>query len=288
MDVTAARTFLEILKTGSFVGAAASLHLTQTAISARVRVLETQLGHPLFHRSKAGVKLTAAGQRFHRHAVTLVHVWESARRAVALPSGRDAVVTVGAELSLWSPLLRNWLLWVHDECPQLAVNVTIDIAERLIAPVLDGSLDAAVVYGAPRRPGLITELLFEEKLVRVRTTPLAHPLCESGRIGVHWGEEFELSFASAFPDEPKPVVSIGYGPLALEYILAVGGSGYFRESFVRPYVDEGRLVQVTESPEFSYSASLVHSIKTDEAILSKIRSGLRRAVGADLEVLHRS
>lgn len=259
------------------MGAAASLHLTQTAISARVRVLEGQLGHTLFHRSKAGVKLTAAGQRFHRHAVTLVHVWESARRAVALPSGRDAVVMVGAELSLWSPLLRDWLLWVHRECPQLAVDVRIDVPERLIAHVLDGSLDAAVVYGAPRRPGLITELLFEEKLVRVRTTPLDDHVGEIGQIGVHWGEEFELSFASAFPDEPKPVVSIGYGPLALEYILAVGGSGYFRESVVRSYVDEGRLVQVTESPEFSHSASLVHSIKIDEAILSKIRNGLRQA-----------
>ncbi len=43
MDVAVARTFLEIVRTGSFVGAAANLNLTQTAVSARIRGLETQL-----------------------------------------------------------------------------------------------------------------------------------------------------------------------------------------------------------------------------------------------------
>jgi DNA-binding transcriptional LysR family regulator len=277
MDIAAARTFLEIVKTGSFVRAAHSLHLTQTAVSARVRVLEERLGQPLFVRNKGGVKLTPAGQRFHRHAASLVQVWESAQRSVALPPGRDQVVTVGAELSLWSPLLRHWLLWMRRECPQIAVSAAIDAAERLIAHVQDGSLDVAIVYGTPRRPGLITELLFEEKLVQVRTTPLDQPLGPADRIDVHWGEEFAASFSAAFPAEPKPVISIGYGPLALEYILAVGGSGYFREGFVRPYLDEGRLARIADSPEFAYSASVVHSTTADEDMMARIRAGLRAA-----------
>jgi DNA-binding transcriptional LysR family regulator len=86
MDIAVARTFLEILKTGSFVAAAANLNITQTAVSARIRVLEDQLGRPLFVRSKAGAQLTPAGQQFHRFATTLVQVWESAERAVASPS----------------------------------------------------------------------------------------------------------------------------------------------------------------------------------------------------------
>ena len=38
MDINVARTFLEVVKTGSFVKAAANLNLTQTAVSARIRV----------------------------------------------------------------------------------------------------------------------------------------------------------------------------------------------------------------------------------------------------------
>jgi DNA-binding transcriptional LysR family regulator len=40
MDINVARTFLEVVKTGSFVAAAANLNLTQTAVSARIRVRE--------------------------------------------------------------------------------------------------------------------------------------------------------------------------------------------------------------------------------------------------------
>ena len=131
MDIGIARTFLEVVKTGSFVGAANNLHLTQTAVSARIRVLEEQLDRPVFIRNKAGAKLTQAGEQFLRFATTLVQVWARAQRAVALPPGRETVVTVGAELSLWSPLLRHWLLWMRRECAEIAVSTHIEASERL-------------------------------------------------------------------------------------------------------------------------------------------------------------
>lgn len=277
MDIDVARTFLEVVKTGSFVGAASNLNLTQTAVSARIRVLEDRLDRPVFVRNKAGAKLTPAGEQFLRFATTLVQVWDRARHAVALPPGRDTVVTIGAELSLWSPLLRHWLLWMRSECPEIAVSTQIDMSERLMEQVQDGSLDVAVIYAAQSRPGVIAELLFEEKLVFVRTTPANRPLAPEDHVRIDWGEEFAASYQAAFPDQPNPVVSISYGPLALEYILATGGSGYFRKGFIRSYLEEGRLALVPDSPEFSYSAYVVHSTKADPGVMARIRSGLRAA-----------
>jgi DNA-binding transcriptional LysR family regulator len=277
MDIGMARTFLEVVKTGSFVNAAANLNLTQTAVSARIRVLEEQLDRPVFIRNKAGAKLTPAGEQFFRFASTLVQVWERALRAVALPPGRETVVTIGAELSLWSPLLRHWMLWMHRECPEIAVRTQIDSAERLMEQVQNGSLDVAILYAAPRRPGVIAELLFEEKLVQVRTTPTDRVLGPQDRVHIDWGEEFAASYHAAFPEAPNAVVSASYGPLALDYILAVGGSGYFRMGVVRSFLDEGRLALIPNSPEFSYSAYAVHSAKADEGIMARIRSGLRAA-----------
>ncbi|QZP09091.1 LysR family transcriptional regulator [Caenibius sp. WL] len=277
MDINVARTFLEVVKTGSFVSAAANLNLTQTAVSARIRVLEDQLDRPVFVRNKAGARLTPAGEQFLRFATSLVQVWDRARQAVALPPGRESVVTVGAELSLWSPLLRHWLLWMRRECPEIAVDTQIDNSERLMERVQDGSLDVAVLYAAPRRPGVIAELLFEEKLVLARTTPSTQPLAPEDHVQIDWGEDFAASYQAAFPDQPNPVVSISYGPLALEYILATGGSGYFRQGFIRPYLEEGRMTVVPDSPEFSYSAYAVHSTKADPGVMARIRSGLRVA-----------
>jgi DNA-binding transcriptional LysR family regulator len=281
MDISIARTFLEVVKTGSFVGAATNLNLTQTAVSARIRVLEDQLDRPVFIRNKTGARLTPAGEQFLRFATTLVQVWARAQRSVALPPGRETVVTVGAELSLWNPLLCRWLLWMRRECPEIAVSTQIATAETLMDQVQDGSLDAAVLYAAPRKPGVIAELLFQEKLVLARTTPVNVPLLPEDHIQIDWGEDFTASYQAAFPDQPNAVVSISYGPLALDYMLQTGGSGYYRQGFIQPYLASGQLALVPESPEFSYSAYVVHSTKADPGVMDRIRAGLRATANGE-------
>lgn len=44
MDINQARTFLEVVHSGSFIAAADRLNVTQTAVSARIRTLEDSLG----------------------------------------------------------------------------------------------------------------------------------------------------------------------------------------------------------------------------------------------------
>src|SRR5690606_21280836 len=87
LDIELARTFLAIVAAGNFVRAAERLHLSQTAVSARVKSLEEQLRRPLFVRNKAGAVLTPAGEQFLRHAPRLVQLWERARHQVAVPPG---------------------------------------------------------------------------------------------------------------------------------------------------------------------------------------------------------
>jgi LysR family transcriptional regulator, flagellar master operon regulator len=280
MDINVARTFLEVVKTGSFVRAAANLNLTQTAVSARIRVLEQNLDRTVFIRNKAGARLTPAGEQFFRFATSLVQVWDRARRAAAVAPGSETVVTIGAELSQWNPLMRDWLLWMRRECPEIAISAYIDSAERLMEQVQEGSLDVAILYAAPVRPGVVAELLFEERLVLVRTTSGNRPIGPEDHVNIDWGEDFAASHHAAFPDLGPGVVSISYGPLALDYVLAQGGSGYFRMAAVRPFVEQGRLELVPESPEFSYSSYLVYSTRVDESVIARVRHGLH--VAADL------
>jgi LysR family transcriptional regulator, flagellar master operon regulator len=276
MDIAGARTFLEVVKTGSFVGAAANLHLTQTAVSARIRVMEDQLGRALFVRNKAGARLTPAGERFQRFATTLVQVWERARHQVAVPGGRDQAVTIGGEHSLWNPLVRDWLIWMRRECADVAVRVQIDAAERLLEQVQDGVLDLALLYAPPRRPGVVAELLIEEQLVAVTTRPGDRAFGDD-HVFVDWGPDFAASHHAAFPEAVGAAVSTNYGPMAIEYILTAGGSAYVRMEAARPHLDSGCLHLVEGMPVFSYSIHAVHSAKADEALLDRVRVGLRAA-----------
>lgn len=273
LDIDLARTFLAVIATGSFQGAADRLNVTQTAVSARIRTLEDELGRRLFVRNKAGARLTAPGEHFMRHANALVQVWEGARRQIALPAGRNHLISVGGELSLWNPLFADWLVWMHRSRPQVALHAEVDMPGRLVERVQNGSLDAAVLYSPQRRPNLIVELLAEEKLVMVTTAPDGHYDPES-YIHIDWGPEFAANQQSAFPELANPAISVSLGPLALSYLLTVGGSGYFRLGTVQANLGRGELHRVPDAPEFSHSIYLVHA-EQDIPDLSTVREGFR-------------
>lgn len=277
MDINLARTFLEIVSCHSFAQAADRLHVTQTAISARVKTLEEQLGRTLFVRNRAGASLTSAGEQFVRHAMTMVQVWERARQQMAVPPGRRALVTVGCEISLWDPLMLDWLLGMRESAPDLALRTEVGVAEDLLERVANGTLDIVIAYAPRQRPGLRIELLIEEKLVLVTTTPAAQAPQAADYVYVDWGSEFAAQHSLAFPELSSVGVSSSLGPLGLGYLLAVGGAGYFRQNVVRSHLKEGRLHRVPRAPEFLYPAYAVYAADADMTVLDPALAGLRQA-----------
>lgn len=273
MDIDLARTFLAVIATGTFQGAAERLNITQTGVSARLRTLENQLGRRLFVRNKAGARLTPEGEHFMRHAHALVQIWESARRQVALPPGRDHLISIGGELSLWNPLFADWLVWMHQNAAHIALRAEVDTPDRLIGRVQNGTLDAAVLYSPQHRPNLIVELLAEEKLVMV-TSAADGSYNPQSYIHVDWGQDFSINLQSAFPDLASPALSISLGPLALSYILTVGGSGYFRLGAVRTELQNGSLFRVPTAPEFSHSIYLARA-QDGAAEMTRVREGFK-------------
>lgn len=278
MDIELARTFLAIVEAGSFVRAAERLHVTQTAVSARIRSLEDQLRRTLFTRNKAGASLTPAGEQFLRYAPTLVQVWERARHQVALPEGRRAVFALGGELSLWNPLLLNWMVWMRRNAADVALRTQVGLPEGLLHQVADGVIDIAVVYAPRHWPGLKVEMIVEEKLVLVTTDVDAVDVNESKYVYVDWGPEFAARHGMSFPRFSDPGMFVGLGPLGLDYILHVGGSGYFRQRAVEPYVAAGRLNLVRGAPEFPYPIYAVCVERgTDTNLVETAMAGLRDA-----------
>lgn len=280
MDIALARTFLEIVACGNFVRAAERLHVTQTAVSVRVQTLEELLGRKLFVRNKAGATLTPAGEQFMRYAPLLLQVWERARQQVAVPPGLRAVVVVGGELTLWTPLLLDWLVWMRRSAPQLAVRTQVALPEALMNQVTGGVIDVAVLYAPQHRPGLKIEKLMEEKLVLVTSR-------RKGRKGagdyvyVDWGPEFAAQHNLAFPERANPGTYVGLGPLGLQLILRDGGSGYFRLHAVAPYLRTGRLTLVRGAPEFVYPAYAVYSDNPDDPkVIEPALAGLRYVAAA--------
>jgi LysR family transcriptional regulator, flagellar master operon regulator len=282
MDIELARTFLEIVSTGSFIKAADRLHVAQTTVSARVRLLEQQLGRPLFVRNKAGASLTPAGEQFLRYAPTFVQLWQRAKQQVAVPEGHRAVLTVGSEVSLWQPLLLEWVRKMRRSHPDIALRVHVDVPQDLITHVAAGLVDIAIMYAPQHRPGLEIDLLIEEELVLVTTDLKAYRADDPRYVHVEWGPDFSLHHAVSFPDTTPSMVA-NLGPLALDYVLLEGGSGYFRMQAVQPHLTSGKLHLVPGAPRFSFPVYATHSTNVDADTLGAALTVLRAVAKAKAE-----
>jgi len=281
VDVELARTFMEIVRARSFVRAAEQLNVSQTAVSARVRTLEEQLGRPLFVRNKNGASLTPAGEQFLRYAPMFVQLWQRARHQVAVPLGRRAVLTIGGELSLWHPWLTEWLHWMRRSAPDVALRVQVDVPDSLTDQVSTGALDVAVMYAPQYRPGARVELLLEEKLVLVTTEAHGKTVEPDSYVYVDWGQDFAHHHELSFPEDNNPGLFVGLGPLALTYILEAGGAGYFRQRVVAPYIASGKLHLVTGAPSFFYPVYAVCSAQADDELIELALDGLRSIASLD-------
>ena len=273
MDLDLARTFLEIVRYGSLAAAAEKLHVTQTAITARVHKLESLLGARLFVRNRAGARLTADGEAFVVYANQLLQTWEAARRDLPLPDGFDNRLHLGSEVSLYNPLMLGWVRALRDRIPDHALRTEVSQGDHLLRQLELGLLDAALVYQPVYWPGLQVEQLLEEKLIQVRL-----PACPEPYVYIDWGESFRRQHNAALPEKARAAVSFNLGPMALQYILGNGGAGYFRTRVVQSYLDSGVLERVPKAPEFSYPTFLVYSRDRDSAALQKAFELLRELV----------
>jgi len=284
MDTELVKTFLEIVSTRSFIRAAERLNVAQTTVSARIRTLEERLGRPLFVRNKGGASLTPAGEQFLRYAPAFVQLWQRMRRQVAVPPGHGSVLTIGGEVNLWQPFMLDWAEWIRRSRPDIALRVRIDVPWDLIDQVAAGLVDAAIMYAPPHRPGLRTDLLLDEKLVFVTTDPEANTVDDPGFVSVEWGPDFAHEFSASFPAAYGSSLSFDLGPLALDFILSIGGSAYLRMHAVEPYLASGRLHLVSSMPQFSYPIYAVSSSDADDSLLQPVLEGLREVATSRSEL----
>jgi DNA-binding transcriptional LysR family regulator len=278
MDIDLARTFLEIIRSGSFIATAERLHITQTAVTARVRSLETQLGCRLFVRNRAGARLTGDGERFVAYATQLIQTWETARRDLPLPRGYDNMLSLGAEVSLCNPLMLAWVQRLRQAMPDHALRNEVATDNELQRKLDLGALDAALLHQPEYWPGLQVEQLLEEKLIQVQ-----HAINPEPYLYVDWGPAFRTQHDLALPINSRTALSFSLGPLALQYLVQCGGRGYFRTRVVQRYLDEGILKRVEQAPEFSYPVYLVYSRAAQSPALFKAIELLREVAQDDYD-----
>jgi len=280
MDITLVKTFIEVANTGSFVAACDRLFVTQSAVSLRIQRLEDSLGHPLFIRSKAGATLTPAGVQFERYALSLLKIWEEARQQIAIPKGYSRALTLGAQYSLWPRLGFRWLDALQTAMPDLSIRGEVGMPDRLTRFLVEGVVQAALVYTPQLRPGLRAEKALEDDLVMVASYPDATAEQADDYVFVDWGPEFTHAHALALPHLTNAGLTLGLGALAADYIMYRRAKAYLPARSVKRRLDSGSLHLVADAPLFAYPSYVVWREDLDPQIADVARATLRQVADA--------
>jgi Transcriptional regulator len=180
LDIRRMRVLQEVIARGSFSGAAESLHLSQSAVSQQIAVLEREVGIPLLARTSDGPKLTGAGEALMSHGDAVMCRIEEAERELAQIAGLE-----GGRLRLASfptasaTLMTRALSLFRQRFPKIELQFSEDEPEDAFPGLKRGDFDLAVVFDYPDFPldfarDVEAELIYEEPM-RVALPP-GHPL----------------------------------------------------------------------------------------------------------------
>jgi len=142
------KTFVMVARHGTFAAAGQQVGLTQSAVSAQMRVLEQSLGVRLFDRSGRNAVLNAAG----RHALPLAEQMLALYTQMALPTSAaewQGELRVGAIATLQTGLLPEALPRFRAAAPRVELTLVPGVSLNLLSQVDAGELDLALLIKPP-------------------------------------------------------------------------------------------------------------------------------------------
>ena len=123
--------FDAVARQGSFNKAAQQLHLTPSAISHAIAVMEAELGFTLFNRGKNGVTMTSYGASLYPSIRAVLNSDEALQQSIARLNGLEkGKVKLGAFNSVCAGLLPDILKGFMAQFPQIEVEVYQHLRRR--------------------------------------------------------------------------------------------------------------------------------------------------------------
>jgi DNA-binding transcriptional LysR family regulator len=244
------RSFVAVADTGSVRAAAGRLSVTESAISAAVAALQSDLGAVLLERDGRGVRLTEAGVVYAGYARQVLGLLEEG--AVAVSRGSDpeegslrlGVVTTAAEY-----LVPGLLASFRREHPGVEVTLEVGVRDHVHELLATHQLDLVIGGRPPRGRGLVTRAMRRNALVVVAAPQV--PAGSGALAGATWllrepgsgTRDSTLALLDSLELRP-PLLAVGsHGAVVASAVLGLGVALVSQDA-VAPHLASGALALV--------------------------------------------
>jgi DNA-binding transcriptional LysR family regulator len=147
VDLRNLETFVWVAQLGGFRAAADKLNATQPAISARIALLEQELGVKLFDREQRRATLTAKGFELLDYAQRMLQLRADMMQAVSEKTAMRGLVRLGAAETVVHTWLSRLIERMHAVYPAITLEIEVDTTPNLRAGLLSHHLDIAFLLG---------------------------------------------------------------------------------------------------------------------------------------------
>ncbi|MFD1344344.1 LysR family transcriptional regulator [Litorisediminicola beolgyonensis] len=141
------RSFLAVTRLGGVRKAATAMHLTQPAVTARIKALEDTVGAALFDREGGGMRLTKRGELLLSYAEKFEHLSEMVTRDVISPESLEGRLRLGVSETIAQCWLPDLIALCHARYPNLDIEFDVDISLNLRDALIAEELDLAILLG---------------------------------------------------------------------------------------------------------------------------------------------
>jgi DNA-binding transcriptional LysR family regulator len=185
MDLRQLRAIVTVAEEGQFTRAAERLGIAQSSLSAQIRVLEQELGLPLFDRTTRRVSVTSAGESLIATARSVLADVDDAvaevQRHRGLLSGQ---VTIGVTQTPGPVDVVGLLADFHRQHPAIELSIREDLSVNIANELREDRVDIGIltVFEPEDCHGLEVQELAVERLVAI--VPRDHPLAAKRRIRI--------------------------------------------------------------------------------------------------------
>ena len=261
MELRNINTFLHVAELHSFSQAARELGYSQSAVSAQIAQLESELEAPLFDRVGKTVRLTDAGQIFLDYARALLTTARQARSALQAAPMAQGVLRVAMADSLCSAFLPVLAPRFRALCPQVELVLRTATTGEMLNLLNTNQIDLGYTLDLPVAQPHLVMALDEPEPIRF-VAPAGHPLALKQPLSLEelTGQDFLLtergmSYREALEQalaarhlSLRPVVELGSAALLCQLVERGLGLSFLPEYLLRACLDPQRAA-VLEVPD---------------------------------------
>jgi len=252
MTIDELKTFITLTRLKNFSKTANAMYISQSAVSARIKNMEIELGTELFIRNGSNISVTPAGQDFLNYATSIDKLFDEAICTINRDNQYLYQISISAPESHWKYALLPALSDYFTETTGISYKLISEHSWVVNRRILEGTVDLGISCQYLNHPDILCDMLYEYPYLLVCHTDLnivnepvsVKNITNLPLIYLNYGQQFEEWFHKNY------FISMNF--LETESVstymfllLNKLGCGFLTKRIAAPYMKSGKLKSIS-------------------------------------------